>query len=113
MRWASPPERVVDAWPSVQIAEADVGERGQEPANRFVVFEEGDGFVDAHREHIGDGAVAEFHGQRLAIETLRRGRRGRGLRKSGRKFISIRFTPWPSHSSQRPPLVLKLKRPMR
>ena len=29
---------------------------------------------------------------------------------SGRKLISTFFTPWPSHSSQRPPAVLNEKR---
>ena len=29
---------------------------------------------------------------------------------SGRKLISIFFTPWPSHSAQRPPATLKEKR---
>ena len=29
---------------------------------------------------------------------------------SGRKLISIVFTPWPSQASQRPPAVLKEKR---
>ncbi len=31
-------------------------------------------------------------------------------RTSGRKDISIFFMPWPSHASQRPPLVLNEKR---
>ena len=34
-----------------------------------------------------------------------------GTVTSGRKLISIFFTPWPSHASQRPPATLKEKRP--
>ena len=34
-----------------------------------------------------------------------------GTRTSGRKFIATLTWPWPLHSSQRPPLTLKEKRP--
>ena len=51
-----------------EIAEADVGQRRQQPADRLVVLEELDRLVDAHRQHVGDRLAAISHGERLPIE---------------------------------------------
>ena len=51
-----------------EIAEADVGQRRQQPADRLVILEKLDRLVDAHRQHVGDRLAAVAHGERLPIE---------------------------------------------
>ena len=51
-----------------QVAQPDVGERRHQPADRFVILEELDRLVDAHRQHVGDRFAAIANGERLPVE---------------------------------------------
>ncbi len=55
--------------PQREIAEAHVGERRHQPANRLVILKKLDRLVDAHRQHVGDRFAAVANGKRLPIES--------------------------------------------
>ena len=64
--------------------------------------EELDRFVDAHREHVADRLAAPAHRERLGVEARAVADFARRPCTSGRKLISIVFTPWPSHAVAAP-----------
>ncbi len=109
MRCASPPDSVVDDWP-----------RWYNPVPRRPTSRVCTGLRNVGHACVG---VLDVDSSNSAIDSplyftwsvswlYRRPRQMSQVTKtSGRKFISIRFSPVSLEASQRPPLTLKLKRP--
>ncbi len=71
----------------------------------------GDRLINAHRQHVGDRAVLVLHRQRLFVEPLAAANGADHIQVRQESSSRCGCTPCPWHSSQRPPLLLKLKRP--
>ena len=92
MRWASPPDRVVDGWPSGRYPSPTPCRLSQDADDGREILEERGRFLDGQSQHVGDRPAPVADLQRLRIEPGAR----QALQvtyRSGRKFISISSQP--------------------